>query len=111
MLPTCLHALMWALRPLLRVLSHSQNLLVPNRFGGNLTIFYGQGPIVKSDAFPSNVEKIAFYRSEIHSKHAANTTGEMVNTPAISMLDGYTVAPFGTSAQAPQGQGGGRVVL
>jgi hypothetical protein len=50
------------------------------RFGGNTTIFYAQGPIVKAAALPPWVAQLAFYRSEIHSKHTANTTGEMVGT-------------------------------
>ena len=79
--------------------------LPPAQFSGNVTIFYGQGPIVKGDAFPPFVKQLAFYRSEIHSRHTANTTGEMVNTPAITTLDGY-------STSGPSGQGqGGRVVL
>ena len=79
--------------------------LPPAQFSGNVTIFYGQGPIVKGDAFPPFVKQLAFYRSEIHSRHTANTTGEMLNTPAITTLDGY-------STSGPSGQGqGGRVVL
>ena len=67
--------------------------------------FYGQGPIVKKDAFPPWVQQLAFYRTEIHSKHTANTTGEMVGTPAITALDGYS-----STGQSGQGKGG-RVVL
>ena len=45
------------------------------------------------------MSQLAFYRSEIHSKNTNATTGEMVNTPAITSLDGYG------------GARGGRVVL
>ena len=79
--------------------------LPPSKFSGNVTIFYGQGPIVRGDAFPLWVQQLAFYSSEIHSKHTVNTTGEMVNTPAITALDGYVM-----SGQSGQGKGG-RVVL
>ena len=80
--------------------------LPPSTYGGNVTIFYGQGPIVKPEALLSTVSQLAFYRTEIHSKHPAETTGEMVNTPAITTLDGYLMP--GRS----EGQGqGGRVVL
>ena len=63
--------------------------LSPSTYGGNVTIFYGQGPIVKGDALPPSVKQLAFYRTEIHSKHSAETTGEMIDTPAITTLDGY----------------------
>jgi glutamine amidotransferase-like uncharacterized protein len=60
-------------------------------FGGNknVTIMYWQGPIVKTVDLPKNVSKLAFFRTEIHSKHTNETTGEMVNTPAITSLDNY----------------------
>ena len=45
------------------------------------------------------MNQLAFYRSEIHSKHTNETLGEMVDTPAITTLDGYG------------GAKGGRVVL
>ena len=48
-----------------------------------------QGDIVKDRDLPANVTRLAWYRSEIHSNHANQTTGEMVNTPAITAMDGY----------------------
>ena len=68
-------------------------------FGGNVTIMYWQGPIVQPTDMPTNVSQLAFFRTEIHSRHTNETSGEMVNTPAITTLDGFG------------GKGGGRVVL
>jgi hypothetical protein len=45
---------------------------------------------------PANVSQLAFFRTEIHSRHTNETAGEMVNTPAITTMDNY---------------GSGRVVL
>jgi len=74
--------------------------LVASTYAGkNVTIMYWQGPIVKADAFPSNVTKLSYFRTEIHSGHPNETTGEMVNTPAMTSLDDYG------------GQGLGRVFL
>ena len=53
----------------------------------NVTIMYWQGPIVKDAQLPSNVTRLAFFRSEIHTNHPNETTGEMVNTPAITSID------------------------
>jgi glutamine amidotransferase-like uncharacterized protein len=61
----------------------------------NVTIMYWQGPIVKDEDLPGNVSRLATFRSEIHSGHTNETTGEMVNTPAITSI----------------GYGEGRVVL
>lgn len=67
-----------------------QDLSLPqDRFGGNVTIMYWQGPIVKTEDFPANVTKWAYFRTEIHSEHTNETTGEMVNTPAVTSMDGY----------------------
>ena len=54
----------------------------------NITVVYWQGPIVKTNDFPSNVKIFAIFRTEIHSKHTNETKGEMINTPAITALDG-----------------------
>jgi len=70
-------------------------------YGGNLTIMYWQGPIVKTSDFTKYapaVKPLAYFRTEIHSGQPNKTTGEMVNTPAVTSLDGY-------------GGGTGRVVL
>eukprot|EP00750_Incisomonas_marina_P003803 INCI13414.1.p1 GENE.INCI13414.1~~INCI13414.1.p1 ORF type:complete len:404 (+),score=65.71 INCI13414.1:91-1302(+) len=56
-------------------------------YSGNVTIEYWQGPIVKAKDFPSSVQVFATFRSEIHSNHPNETTGEMINTPAITALD------------------------
>jgi hypothetical protein len=56
-------------------------------FDGNVTIKYWQGPIVKAADLPANVSQWAFFRTEIHSQHPNETTGEMVNTPAFSAVD------------------------
>eukprot|EP00729_Bicosta_minor_P002778 gene2778-29660_t len=65
----------------------------------NVSIMYWQGPIVKAAAFPPNVTQLSYYRTEIHSLHPNQTTGEMVNTPAMTSLDDYG------------GKGKGRVFL
>ena len=70
----------------------------------NVTIIYAQGPIVKADDFPPTVQVFATFRSEIHSNHPNQTTGEMVNTPAITALDLDGGAPGAATAA-------GRVVL
>eukprot|EP00040_Diaphanoeca_grandis_P001048 m.17344 g.17344 ORF g.17344 m.17344 type:complete len:285 (+) comp11463_c0_seq1:58-912(+) len=67
-------------------------------WGGNVSIMYWQGPIVKDMNFPSNVTRLAYFRTEIHSLHTNKTKGEMINTPAITSIDTY-------------GEGNGRVVL
>ena len=46
------------------------------RFDGNVTIMYWQGPIVKSHDLPSNVTRLAFFSTEIHSQFPNETTGE-----------------------------------
>ena len=75
-------------------------------YTGNVTIVYWQGPIVKPKDFPTVVEVLATFRSEIHSRHTNETTGEMVNTPAITALDvGVGAAINGLSDRH------GRVVL
>merc|ERR1712048_1004672 len=56
-------------------------------FGGNNSIFYGQGPIVAAESLPGNVSIWSWYRSEIHSKHTNETTGVMVNTPAMTSIE------------------------
>jgi glutamine amidotransferase-like uncharacterized protein len=56
-------------------------------YTGNITIIYAQGPVVRTDAFPPSVQVFAMFRSEIHSRHTNETTGEMINTPAITALD------------------------
>ena len=43
---------------------------------------------MKTADFPTNVSKLAFFRTEIHSKHTNETKGEMVGTPAITSIDG-----------------------
>ena len=45
------------------------------------------------------VTQLSYYRTEIHSLHPNQTTGEMVNTPAMTSLDDYG------------GKGKGRVFL
>ena len=56
-----------------------------HRFGTkNVSIFYGQGPVVAASSFPPNVSVLSFYRTEIHSKQTNQTNGTMVNTPAIT---------------------------
>lgn len=62
--------------------------LDPVQFGGNVTVMYWQGPIVKPRDFPSNVSVLSWFRTEIHSQHTSETTGEMVNTPAMTSI-GY----------------------
>ena len=75
-------------------------LVLPSDWRGtNVTISYDQGPIVKAADLPGEVVQLAFFKTEVHKKHANQTTGEMVGTPAITALDGYG------------GAGGGRVVL
>jgi len=75
----------------------SQLALSSNWTDANVTISYDQGPIVKASDLPKSVQQLAFFRTEVHSKHTNETTGEMVGTPAITSLDvGYP---------------GGRVVL
>ena len=71
-------------------------LRLGDEFEGNVTIMYWQGPIVKPADMPANVSQLAFFRTEIHSRHTNETAGEMVNTPAITTMDNY---------------GSGRVVL
>ena len=80
--------------------------LPPQKFGGNVSIMYWQGPIVKPDALPADVAQLAYFRTEIHSNHENETKGEMVDTPAITSLDGYTGDVEGLAAGP-----GGRVVL
>ncbi len=74
--------------------------LDPASFGGNVTILYWQGPIVKPADLPANVTRWATFRTEIHSQHTNETRGEMIGTPAFTSIDGYGGAA-----------GGGRVVL
>lgn len=50
----------------------------------NVTIEYWQGPIVATDDMPASVTVLSFFRSEIHSEHTNETTGNMVNTPAMT---------------------------
>merc|ERR1712046_128580 len=54
------------------------------KYDHNVTVHYGQGPIVAAEDWPANVTIHAWFRSEIHSKHTNQTSGEMVNTPAIT---------------------------
>ena len=61
----------------------------------NVTIEYWQGPIVATANVPPSVSILSYFRTEIHSGHPNQTTGTMVNTPAM------TSATFGS----------GRVVL
>lgn len=46
---------------------------------------------MKPDVIPLSVAQLGFFRTEIHSNHPNETKGEMVNTPAITSLDGYTL--------------------
>lgn len=70
------------------------------QWDGNITIMFWQGPIVKAADLPSNVTKLAYFRTEIDNNPAVanETRGEMLNTPAITSIKGY-------------GIGNGRVVL
>ena len=64
----------------------------------NVTIEYWQGPIIAAAdlaKYSPQVNVLSVFRTEIHSEHTNETTGNMVNTPAM------------TSAQ----YGKGRVVL
>ena len=58
----------------------------------NVTIVYWQGPIVKTKDFPEDVQILAIFRTEIHSRHTNQTTGQMINTPAITALDSEPTA-------------------
>ncbi|GMH87156.1 hypothetical protein TL16_g10769 [Triparma laevis f. inornata] len=53
-------------------------------FAGNITIMYYQGPIVKPQDLPSDVNMLAMFRTEIATNHPEETMGEMINTPAIT---------------------------
>lgn len=64
-------------------------LLETRAFAGNVSIMYWQGPIVKDTDLPTNVTRLGYFRTEIHTGHPGSTTGEMVNTPAITSLDGF----------------------
>ena len=46
--------------------------------------------------------KLSYFRTEIHSLHPNETTGEMINTPAMTSLDNYGGSDHGA---------GGRIVL
>jgi glutamine amidotransferase-like uncharacterized protein len=50
----------------------------------NVSIEYWQGPIVKAADFPPSVALLSFFRSEIHTLSPNKTTGNMVNTPAMT---------------------------
>eukprot|EP00756_Hemistasia_phaeocysticola_P047134 Hpha_TRINITY_DN21064_c0_g1::TRINITY_DN21064_c0_g1_i1::g.103375::m.103375 len=65
-----------------------QTLGLGEKYEGNVTIIYWQGPIVKPEDFPEYVQVFATYRTEIHSLHTNETTGEMINTPAVTSRDG-----------------------
>ena len=71
---------------------------------------YYQGPIVKDADLPDRVARLSIFRTEIHSQHPDETTGEMVDTPAITSLDGFLDGDDDGAAAAATG-GGGRVVL
>lgn len=67
----------------------SELLLEASTFGGNVSIMYWQGPIVKDKDLPTNVTRLGYFRTEIHTGHPGSTTGEMVNTPAITSIDDF----------------------
>ena len=52
--------------------------------GKNVTIEYWQGPIVATADLPPFVNVLSFFRTEIHNEHTNQTTGTMVNTPAMT---------------------------
>eukprot|EP00441_Pelagodinium_beii_P008479 CAMPEP_0197684958 /NCGR_PEP_ID=MMETSP1338-20131121/100213_1 /TAXON_ID=43686 ORGANISM="Pelagodinium beii, Strain RCC1491" /NCGR_SAMPLE_ID=MMETSP1338 /ASSEMBLY_ACC=CAM_ASM_000754 /LENGTH=218 /DNA_ID=CAMNT_0043266731 /DNA_START=179 /DNA_END=835 /DNA_ORIENTATION=- len=46
-------------------------------------LWYGQGPIIATSRVPSWVQVIANFRTEINYKHTEQTTGKMLDMPAI----------------------------
>ena len=53
----------------------------------NVTIEYWQGPIVAAAdlaKYSPQVNVLSFFRTEIHNEHTNETTGNMVNTPAMT---------------------------
>lgn len=60
-----------------------ENLNLDYEMNQNVTIQYYDGPVVKEDVFPDDVQIFAHYRSEINTVDPEHTTGMMINTPAI----------------------------
>ena len=55
--------------------------------GRNVTIEYWQGPIIATAdlaKYAPQAEVLSVFRTEIHNEHANETTGNMVNTPAVT---------------------------
>lgn len=57
------------------------------RFDGNVTIHYAQGPIISARSLPKEVTILSWFRTEIHSRYTRETMGQMINTPAMTSIE------------------------
>ena len=65
----------------------SELLLEASTFGGNVSIMYWQGPIVKDKDLPTNVTRLGYFRTEIHTGHpgrSANSSFTSSFSPSLS---------------------------
>lgn len=66
-----------------------RKLLQLEDYPSNLTIYYGQGPILQPLHRPDlpPFTRLATYTSEIHSKHTNETKGQMIGAPAVVVAE------------------------
>lgn len=82
--------------------------LDPVSYGGNVTMFYENGPIIGVRSLPPEAQVLAHYRSEINAINAPRTRGQMDGSAAVVSINfgrGRVVAisahPEGTMPPLP----------